>query len=530
MESRRKIKPAGKIVLLLFAVAILGGGFNLWRSRGHEGTLVEKLTGSAATAPVALGSDQGKLGRPLRVAINQWPGFSPGLVANNGLAANKNSLNWKEYGLLVEYTIMDDPIAMTKAYAAGDLDVIWSTIDASATQLGGLKKGGADTRVFMQVDWSRGGDAIIAARGINSIEDLKGKTVALITQSPSEFLLQYGLRNSSLDETEQKAILNRMVGNDTPDQVISAFVAGKVDAIVTWEPNITAVLKSGADRGAHVILSTATIANAIGDVFMARSEFIQQNPEVVKKFAEAWFAGAREVNRNTQGAVDLMTSNLPMFKSLGRNQTLDTFAQVKITDMSDNIKTFGLDGKAPLYDSIFRNATDMYASRGVLESRVSPDESKNVTALQAYYASLPVEDQKAAPKEEFKFPAKQRELAKRAPAVFTKQITINFATNSAELTATSKAVLDKNVAGLAEIASNAFFRIEGNTDSKGNVDLNIGLSQRRAQAVVNYLVSKGFDANRLIPVGNGPTKPVASNETADGRAANRRTDIKVVAK
>jgi NitT/TauT family transport system substrate-binding protein len=526
------MKPAAKIIFLIFAVAILGGGFNLWRSRGHEGTLVEKITGKAAggVSTIALGSDQGKLGRPLRVAINQWPGFSPGLVSNNGLAANKNSMNWKDQNLLVEYVVMDDPIAMTKAYASGDIDVIWSTIDSAATQLGGLKKGGAPTKVFMQVDWSRGGDAIVAARGINSIEDLKGKTVALITQSPSEFLLQYGLRNSSLDETEQKAILSRMVGNDTPDQVIAAFAAGKVDAIVTWEPNISAVLQSASDRGAHVILSTSTISNAVGDVFMARSEFVQQHPDVIGSFAKSWFSGAREVNRNTQGAVDLMMANMPQFKQLGRNKTLDTFAQVKITDMSDNTKTFGLNGNAPLYDKIFNDATEMYASRGVLDSRISASESKDAGVLQTYYATLTPEDQKAAPKEEFKFPAKQREVAKNASPAFTKQITITFATNSAELTSGAKASLDKNVVGIAEIASNAFLRVEGNTDSQGNTDSNVGLSQRRAQAVVNYLASKGFDSGRLIPVGNGPNHPVASNGTSEGRARNRRTDIKVIAK
>jgi len=528
MQPTRRMKPAGKIIVFLFMAAILGGGFNLWRSRGHEGNFVDKLTGKAADAPIALGSDQGKLGRPLKVAINQWPGFSPGLVANNGLAANKNSDNWRNNNLLVEYVVMDDPIAMTKAYASGDIDVIWSTIDSAATQLGGLKKGGASTKVFMQVDWSRGGDAIVAKRGINSIEDLKGKTVALITQSPSEFLLQYGLRNSSLDETDQKAILSRMVGNDTPDQVVAAFAAGKVDAIVTWEPNISQVLSSV--EGSHVILSTETVANAVGDVFMARSEFIQQHPDVIKAFAVGWFDGAKKVNRDTQGAVDLVMASLPMFKSLGRSKTLDTFAKVKITDMADNTKTFGLNGQPPLYDKIFADATEMYASRGVLDSRVAAIDSKSDGVLKDYYASLPVEDQKAAPKEEFKFPAKQREMAKTSAPVFTKQITINFATGSAELSESAKSMLNRTVGSLAEIASNAFFRIEGNTDSQGNTDMNIGLSQRRAQAVVNYLASKGFDSNRLIPVGNGPNNPVASNSTSDGRARNRRTDIKVVAK
>ncbi|RYD40337.1 MAG: OmpA family protein, partial [Verrucomicrobiaceae bacterium] len=85
------------------------------------------------------------------------------------------------------------------------------------------------------------------------------------------------------------------------------------------------------------------------------------------------------------------------------------------------------------------------------------------------------------------------------------------------------------VVPLLRTSSNAFFRIEGNTDSVGRADANQALSQRRADAVVNYLVSKGFSAERLIAIGNGSSKPVADNSTDGGRSANRRTDIKVIA-
>jgi outer membrane protein OmpA-like peptidoglycan-associated protein len=65
-------------------------------------------------------------------------------------------------------------------------------------------------------------------------------------------------------------------------------------------------------------------------------------------------------------------------------------------------------------------------------------------------------------------------------------------------------------------------RIEGHTDNQGSAAYNKGLSQRRAEAVVAYLVNKGIDRSRLIARGFGLEKPIADNHTDEGRAMNRR--------
>jgi len=67
--------------------------------------------------------------------------------------------------------------------------------------------------------------------------------------------------------------------------------------------------------------------------------------------------------------------------------------------------------------------------------------------------------------------------------------------------------------------------ISGHTDSVGSEEYNQALSLRRAQAVKNWLVQKGIAANRMKTVGKGENEPVASNDTAEGRAKNRRIEF-----
>ena len=70
--------------------------------------------------------------------------------------------------------------------------------------------------------------------------------------------------------------------------------------------------------------------------------------------------------------------------------------------------------------------------------------------------------------------------------------------------------------------------IGGHTDNTGDKARNKALSQSRAKAVKDYLVSKGVDATRLSAIGYGDTKPLADNKTEEGRAKNRRTVFKVL--
>lgn len=101
-----------------------------------------------------------------------------------------------------------------------------------------------------------------------------------------------------------------------------------------------------------------------------------------------------------------------------------------------------------------------------------------------------------------------------------------FDVNEATLKPGAGSELDRLVEFLEEYDSRNI-RIQGHTDSTGDQAYNMELSQRRADAVKSYLVSRGIDASRIRTDGRGPNMPIASNNTAEGRQLNRRVEILV---
>ena len=107
-------------------------------------------------------------------------------------------------------------------------------------------------------------------------------------------------------------------------------------------------------------------------------------------------------------------------------------------------------------------------------------------------------------------------------------VVINFASGSAVIPADGRAQLDSLVPLLTDVPEGTLVAVEGFTDSQGDAAANQRLSEARAQAVVDYLVSQGVSPDVLRASGNGESRPVASNDTAEGRAQNRRIEFNVV--
>lgn len=106
---------------------------------------------------------------------------------------------------------------------------------------------------------------------------------------------------------------------------------------------------------------------------------------------------------------------------------------------------------------------------------------------------------------------------------------VNFAFDRAELTDYARGILDSASQVINQLAgqhASLKVQIDGHTDAIGSPGYNVALSERRANAVKQYLVRKGVDASRIETQGFGLTKPIATNDTAEGRALNRRAEVR----
>ena len=105
---------------------------------------------------------------------------------------------------------------------------------------------------------------------------------------------------------------------------------------------------------------------------------------------------------------------------------------------------------------------------------------------------------------------------------------VTFNTNEYSIRQNFYPVLD-SVAQVLYKFTDTRLTVTGHTDSTGSRDYNYNLSDRRANSVANYLASVGIDQSRLITQGVGPDQPIASNDTEQGRAMNRRVELQIVA-
>lgn len=548
-----KLTPFGKLFIALVALGVIG--FVGWKKYGDDVRAwsgAGPKTGTTGTTGTGTGTGTGgdvtkddfgninaglndaprnggldvkagnalpdkALSRPLKVGINTWAGHAPGIVANGGMKpGSPSSIYKKKYGLDVEFVLLEDPSAKLAAFIKGDIDIMWDTVDSWAREASELKEKGLKARAIIQEDWSRGGDGIVSLKTIKSVEDLKGKRIATTKYTPSHWLLLFLLSQSGLSPQDRNEIEKNLVWADEAPKAAAMFKAGKVDAAVTWEPDLSGAVAAREDE-AHVLVSTTAATNVIADTLVARQDILDQAPKSVGDFVAGWFDAISVMKEDPQGTDQLVADAL----KLTPDDVSGMLSGLKLTPYADNALFFGLSGPKPYFDSLFNGAFVIWRKKGVVTAVVDAQDFKDarfVAALASQYAGQKVE-------ESFAFKDKPK-LNDRA--IVNKSLSIHFTTGSDEIMPGSYFTLDS--LGETMLAfGNTYLQVEGNTDSRGNENVNKTLSQKRADSVKAYLVQNfKIDEKRFVTVGKGSSNPVASNKDEDGRALNRRTDIKVV--
>jgi len=330
-------------------------------------------------------------------------------------------------------------------------------------------------------------------------------------------LLYNGLKNSGLTTEQRNEIFAKAVHTKDGIEPATLFAQQKVAAAVAWDPDMSdAVAKR---PGSRKIYDTKVANRLIADILVVSDSFAAKNPETLSKLLEGWLEGVQFINQQPSRAHTLIGTikdfNIPA--DLAKTM-LDG---VRLADYADNKNFFGTRGADSDYQNVMKMATEMYRELRLVKG--SPDLEASV-------------DRRYVDAMSDKFSSKSTETAveyqqpgKSATPFATQRRAIYFETGSATITADSRAVVDE-IGGFMRAYENTVVDVDGNTDSVGARDMNLGLSRQRADSVRKYLLQKyGFPPERLRTSGNGPDKPVATNDSPEGREQNRRTDIKIYA-
>jgi len=457
--------------------------------------------------------------RPVRVGLSQWPGHLALVVGAGGLTTQPGSVA-AQAGLNLEIKFLEDAPTKNKALATGEVDFVWTTVDELPINLGTFVDAEVPVRAFLQIDWSRGGDACIAAPEVKQVEDVLGRKSAMLMFSPDHTVFEFMISNSRLSPAQTAEVRNAtQFSLDDFTFGRKLFAKGEVDVACLWEPDVTLAL---ADRkGAHRLFSTADATELVADVLLARKDTLDARPDVAEKLARVWFKSVQIAEADRPHAARVITDSCSRFRDeLGYEKTLGALTWAKWTTLSDNVRFFGLDGSAPAFDRVYNQADSIWINypQAEIEHRFPPATLRDDRMARAVWEAA---GKPAAAPEEIYNP----KLAYRGEALFTKPISITFGLGSALLGPTAMALINREIVPQLEIARGMSIRVEGNTDTSGDPGVNQLLSQRRAQAIVDYLILRGVPKNRVVARGNGSSKPIAPNETAEGRALNRRTDV-----
>src|SRR5216117_2139069 len=477
--------------------------------------------------------------RVVRFGINVWAGWSPIIYANNGFKAGKV---WKAPGgqdFRVELVLIDDPVAMRDAYAAGNVHVGWATLDMVPLFVEQLHKDSRTMpRVFQQIDYSNGGDGIVVRQTVRSIADLRGRTVVLAQNSPSHYFLLNALIDAGLQPNDVELKFKQ-----DAFQAAAAFNADKsIAAAVSWSPDIYNLSKV---RGNRLLVTTQTANKLIADVWFARADFAKDHADVIEGLVRGIFDAMEALK--TQEAKQQVATLMAAGYSIPATDALSMLGDAHATNYAENREFFLNQNNPANFERTWNTAYFLYRRIGMVSEPVRFDQVMDFSVIRA----LGSEPRYASQKNEYQVqfvPTTASTVQAENTEILTKTVVIHFYPNSADL---HKKVInhvngqdraepyDPNVdfvvdeiGRLAGQYGAARIVIEGHTDAsmKGQVDPAAvkELSLNRANAVKEGVLRrfKSLQPNQFLASGLGWDRPADPTDPMNN-AKNRRVEVKV---
>lgn len=481
----------------------------------------------------------------VRFALNVWAGWGPIILANDGFKPGKVWKTPKGEEFKVELVLIDNPVAMRDAYAAGEVHIGWATLDMMPLFMEGfVDKSGKPRdsrvmpRIFQQVDWSNGGDGIVSRSDIKTIGDLRGKKVVLAQNSPSHYFLLNMLVAGGVQPGEVD-----MIFTEDAFQAAAAFNARKdVAAAVSWAPDIYNLADT---KGNRMLVNTQTANKLIADVWFARADFAKDQPDKIEALVRGIFDAMEDLksDENKAKCAKLMADgyNIPA------TETIKMFGDAHSTNWAENYQFFLNQNNPTNFERVWSQAYYLYRRITAITHQPLPfDSVMDYSVIER----LGKDPKYSSQKDEYQVrlaPKAVADIHAESDEILTNTIVIQFFPNSWDLYTkidrdedgkTKQVLYDPNVdnvlqevAKLAGQFSAARIIVEGHTDGsrRGQVPEAMvkELSLNRANSVREALVNKyQMDPNRFAAAGLGWERPADPNDP-ENHAKNRRVEIKV---
>jgi NitT/TauT family transport system substrate-binding protein len=477
--------------------------------------------------------------RTVRFAVNVWAGWAPIIFANNGFKAGKI---WKAPGgkdFKVELTLIDDPVAMRDAYAAGNVHVGWGTLDMIPLFMEALRKDSrVMPRVYQQVDWSNGGDGIVVRDTVKSVADLRNKTIVLAQNSPSHFFALNALINGGVQPAEVSFKFTQ-----DAFQAAAAFNADKkIAGAVSWSPDIYNLAKV---KGNRMLVTTSTANKLIADVWFARADFAKDNPDIIEGLVRGIFDGmeALKDQNNKAAAAKLMAAGY----SIPESDALSMQGDAHSTNWAENQEFFLNQNNPTNFERTWNTAYYLYKRIGAVSEKTEFDQVMDFSVLQKLGKEPKYYEQKNEYDVQFA-PVTAASIQGESNEILTKTVVIHFFPNSWDLSKKiteavngkdTEKLYDPNgpfvVEEIGKMAGQfgaARIVIEGHTDSsmKGQIpeDSVKELSSNRANSVKEAIIKKfpTLQPNQFSVSGLGWQRPADPADPMN-QAKNRRVEVKV---
>lgn len=307
-EEMKNVLKLGLVSMLLLSVLALAGcGSQSNESKSKDGS-----------------------GEPVTIALSPWPGWYMWYLVEEKGFFEKHGVNVK----LEFFPVYSDSL---QALSTGKVDANSQTLSDS---LAPLSKG-IGLKAVLVNDNSFGGDAIVSKPEITSIPELKGKTVITELGTVDHLLLLTALDKFGMSESDVNFV------NMTVNDAGPAFISGKSDASVLWEPFQTKAVKEGNGK---VLFSSKETPGLIPDLLVFRETVVKDRPEDVQKIIDAWFEALQYFQDHQEEAVELLAKKAettPEDFQLGMDS-------IKLFSVEENINAFK---KAEDYSSLSYTAT-----------------------------------------------------------------------------------------------------------------------------------------------------------------------------